>query len=132
MQVTAIVLLPEHLHCIWALPSGDSDYSSRWRWIKAEFTRAWLALGGREVCCAPAAQRERRRGIWQRRFWEHTIRDEADLERHADDIHYNPVKHKHVQNPRDWPWSSFHRWVKLGQYPSNWGRGVVVPDVPGE
>jgi len=122
MSVLAIVLLPDHLHCLWALPPGDSAYSDRWRWLKGEFTRRWLALDGLEQPIGESGRRERRRGVWQRRFWEHTIRDEADLERHADYIHYNPVRHKLACRPRDWPWSSFHRWVALGHYPIEWGR----------
>jgi len=123
-RVLAIVLLPDHLHCLWALPPKDSDYSTRWREIKAEFTHHWLATGGAEQARVDSKIREGRRGIWQRRFWEHTIRDLADLEQHADYIHYNPVKHKLVASPREWPWSSFHRWVRMGHYPAEWGRGV--------
>ena len=121
LRVLAIVLLPDHLHCLWALPPGDSDYPGRWRWVKGEFTRQWLAIGGSEQP-NDSRVRQRRRGVWQRRFWEHTIRDETDLERHADYIHYNPVKHGLVAAPREWPWSSFHRWVQLGHYPPDWGR----------
>jgi putative transposase len=102
VEVVAIVLLPEHLHTLWTLPVGDSRYSLRWGWIKREFTRAWLEIGGAEEGRSEARTRERRRGIWQRRFWEHTIRDEADLESHFDYIHYNPVKHGLVQRPGDW------------------------------
>ncbi len=122
LRVLAIVLLPDHLHCLWTLPPGDSDYSARWNWIKGEFTRQWLQLGGRESPPTQARRSQRRRGVWQRRFWEHTIRDENDLERHADYIHYNPVRHGLATRPRDWPWSSFHRWVRLGHYPADWGR----------
>lgn len=121
-KVLAIVLLPDHLHCLWTLPPGDNAYSDRWRWLKSEFSRQWLAVGGIEQSRRGSQLAERRRGIWQRRFWEHTIRDETDLEHHADYIHYNPVKHKLVASPRDWPWSSFHRWVRLGHYPEDWGR----------
>ncbi len=123
VRVVAIVLLPDHLHCLWALPPGDSDYSARWRWLKGEFTRSWLAIGGIEQPRVAARIKERRRGVWQRRFWEHTIRDETDLERHADYIHYNPVRHRLAASPRDWPWSSFHRWVRMGHYPADWGGG---------
>jgi REP-associated tyrosine transposase len=98
---------------------GDCAYSERWRWIKREFTRDWLACGGTEQSRRVSGQR--RRGVWQRRFWEHTIRDETDLENHFDYIHYNPVKHGLVQRPCDWPWSSFHRWVRAGHYQPNWG-----------
>ncbi len=125
MSVLAIVLLPDHLHCLWVLPPGDCAYSGRWRWLKGEFTRHWLSLGGREQPPSASLGRERRRGVWQRRFWEHSIRDEMDLERHADYIHYNPVRHKLVNRPRDWPWSSFHRWVRLGHYPIGWVAGAL-------
>lgn len=121
VRVVAIVLLPDHLHCLWTLPPGDCDYSTRWRWLKGEFTSRWLEMGGVEQPRGGSRVSERRRGVWQRRFWEHTIRDEADLERHADYIHYNPVRHKLVASPRDWPWSSFHRWVQQGHYPFDWG-----------
>ncbi|HEY1784350.1 MAG TPA: transposase [Pirellulales bacterium] len=123
MSVLAIVLLPNHLHCLWTLPPGDSAYSDRWRWLKGEFTRHWLAVGGLEQAITDSHKRERRRSVWQRRFWEHAIRDETDLERHADYIHYNPVRHRLVSRPCDWPWSSFHRWVAIGQYRVEWSCG---------
>lgn len=125
LRVLAIVLLPDHLHCLWSLPPGDSDYSARWRWLKGEFTRQWLANAGVEQPGPQSRLRERRRGVWQRRFWEHTIRDEEDLARHADYIHYNPVHHQLAASPRDWPWSSFHRWVDLGHYSPDWGRSTT-------
>jgi putative transposase len=126
----AMVLLPEHLHCLWALPPGDSCYSVRWSWIKREFTRSWLSCGGSEQPRSDARRRDRRRNVWQRRFWEHAIRDEADLEAHFDYIHYNPVKHGHVASPRDWPWSTFHRWVRAGHYSPNWGRTEMRIELP--
>ncbi|MEX2113525.1 MAG: transposase [Pirellulales bacterium] len=132
MKVLAIVLLPDHLHCLWTLPSTDSDYSARWRWLKGEFSKHWLALGGIEQPLANSRKRERRRGIWQRRFWEHTIRDETDLEQHADYIHYNPVRHGLVTRPIDWPWSSFHRWVRLEHYQPNWAGSQSIADIDGE
>ena len=116
-----IVLLPDHLHAMWTLPPGDDDYPGRWQAIKAKFTSAWLALGGSEQDVAEGYERQRRRGVWQPRFIEHTIRDEQDLHNHADYIHYNPVKHGHARRPRDWPWSSFHRYVESGDYPADWG-----------
>ena len=130
-RTIGIVLLPEHLHCLWALPPGDSAYSERWRWIKREFSRGWLACGGGEQPRAGGRRRERRRGVWQRRFWEHTIRDETDLENHFDYIHYNPVKHGLVARPRDWPWSSFHRWVRAGHYQPDWGAAAAPREMPG-
>jgi putative transposase len=120
-QIPAIVLLPDHLHAIWSLPEGDKEYSLRWAWIKKEFTKAWLAAGGTEQLVSASKQARRNRGVWQVRFWEHTVRDEDDFERHFDYTHYNPVKHGLVRSPCDWPYSSFHRWVKAGVYPANWG-----------
>ena len=103
VTINAIVLLPEHLHTIWSLPSGDSEYSGRWGWIKKEFTKEWLALGGVEQPVSAGREHEGRRGVWQRRFWEHTLESEDDFERHFDYIHYNPVKHGHVRCPRIGP-----------------------------
>jgi putative transposase len=130
LDVVAIVLLPNHLHTLWALPTGDDRYSLRWRWIKREFTRRWLALGGSEQHRSDSRRREQRRGIWQRRFWEHTIRDEADMEGHIDYIHYNPVKHGLARRPYDWPWSSFRRWVRAGHYSLAWAAGENPPSLP--
>ena len=81
----------------------------------------YLEAGGQEGYRSESRQRRKERGVWQRRFWEHTVKDESDLERHFDYIHYNPVKHGLVESPRDWPYSSFHRWVRLGVYPNDWG-----------
>jgi putative transposase len=120
VTINAIVLLPEHLHAIWSLPSGDTRYSTRWGWIKKEFTKEWLALGGIEQPVSAGREHEGRRGVWQRRFWEHTLESEDDFERHFDYIHYDPVKHGYVRCPRDWPWSSFHLWVTAGVYPADW------------
>jgi putative transposase len=131
VETVAIALLPDHLHAIWTLPSGDQAYSARWRWIKREFTREWLAGGGEETAIANPRRKERRRGVWQRRFWEHTIRDEDDLESHFGYIHFNPVKHGYVKSLREWPWSSFHRWVRDGHYHPDWGGTAIVKDMPG-
>lgn len=120
-RIDAIVLLEEHLHAIWTLPPGDTHYSARWGWIKKEFTKAYLAAGGGEQARSVSRFRQRRRGVLQRRFWEHTLRDEEDYARHFDYIHYNPVKHGYVEYARDWPYSSFHRWVKRGVYTLDWG-----------
>ncbi len=119
--VNAVVVLPDHLHAIWSLPPGDSEYSKRWGWSKKEFTKHWLQIGGSESVISSARKRERRRGVWQPRFWEHTLEDEEDFERHFDYIHWNPVKHGYVRCPHDWPHSSFHRYVQLGVYDRNWG-----------
>ncbi len=121
MTVDAIVLLPDHLHAIWSLPPGDSEYPKRWGWIKKEFTKQWLAVGGHEGPVSEGRKRERRRGIWQPRYWEHTIEDENDFDAHFDYIHWNPVKHAYVRCARDWPHSSFHRWVRRRVYREDWG-----------
>jgi putative transposase len=120
-RTIAIVVLPDHFHCVWSLPGGDSDYSGRWQWIKGAFTEEWLSAGGSEASKSASRARKGEHGVWQRRFWEHQIQDEVDLERHVDYIHYNPVKHGYAARPGDWPWSSFLRHVRLGQYPSDWG-----------
>ncbi len=100
-HINAMVLLPEHLHAIWSLPPGDTDYPKRWAWIKKEFTKTWLSLGGTEQPQSPGRQRDGRRGVWQPKYWEHTLEDEDDFERHFDYIHYNPVKHRHVRCPHE-------------------------------
>jgi putative transposase len=119
-ETLAVVLLPDHLHCLWRL-GDDDDFSTRWRLIKARVTRAAAQSDAQP---APASSR-RKRGeatIWQRRFWEHLIRDEADLKRHTDYIHWNPVKHGLVARARDWPYSTFGRYVLLGEYDLDWGQ----------
>jgi putative transposase len=120
--VEAIVILPDHLHCIWTLPSGDADFSIRWHDIKARFA-AQIPPGER---LSERRRRKGERGIWQRRFWEHVIRDERDYERHVDYLHYNPVKHGHVTRVADWPYSSFHRYVKRGIYNLEWAADADV------
>jgi len=120
-RITAMVLLPDHLHAVWVLPPGDSDYSSRWRLLKACFTRLWTGSGGDEGLVAPSRRRSGERGIWQRRFYEHACRDHDDLKRCIDYIHVNPLKHRLVDRVIEWPWSSFHRYIRLGEYLSDWG-----------
>jgi putative transposase len=114
--IEAIIILPDHLHAIWTLPENDSDFALRWRLIKRAFSRGLPA--GERISASRASKGER--GIWQRRYWEHTLRDEADFEKHVNYIHFNPVKHGHVSRVRDWPHSSFHRMVRLGIYPLDW------------
>ena len=106
-ETIAIVLLWDHLHCVWSMPHVDEDFSGRWKEIKDRFTGAWLESGGTEVEVTPSQKARGHRGVWQRRFWEHLVRDEADLERCCDYVHYNPVKHGYVGRPAEWPWSSF-------------------------
>jgi putative transposase len=114
--IEAWVLLPDHLHAIWTLPVNDADFSLRWGKIKASVTRQLRASG----LCTDS--------IWQKRFWEHEIRDESDYRQHMDYIHYNPVKHGFVQNVSDWPHSTFHRQCLLGTYPKEWGQDVQIID----
>jgi len=109
--IDAIVVLPNHLHCIWVLPENDEDFSLRWRLIKRYFSI------GINVPLTPRGEKK----VWQRRFWEHLIRDEKDWQRHMDYIHYNPVKHGLVNKPIDWPYSSFETVVKRGFYERDWG-----------
>ena len=120
-QVNAIVLLPEHMHCIWTLPENDVDFSMRWNRIKGRFSKLWLNNGGTEVAPSVSRSGRRERGIWQRRFFEHCCRDESDFRRCVDYIHVNPLKHGLVSRVRDWPWSSFHRYVTQGEYDLEWG-----------
>ena len=115
-ETTAICVLPDHVHAIWSLPNGDTDFSTRWNLIKGGFSRGLSARPR-----SPSKISKREKGIWQRRYWEHTIRDEADLERHIDYIHYNPVKHGYVSRVADWPHSSFHRYVDQGVLSADWG-----------
>ncbi|MCL2523756.1 MAG: transposase [Betaproteobacteria bacterium] len=112
----AVVILPEHLHCIWQLPLGDDNYSTRWRLIKSHFSHS-LEPGEER---SKSRLRKGERGIWQRRYWEHLIRDEEDYARHVDYIHYNPVKHGLVAQVKDWPYSTFFRWMKQGVYTEAW------------
>jgi len=119
-DVLAMVLMPDHLHCIWRLPEDDADFSVRWSCIKKGFTQSWLMAGGREGAVPAYREKFREKGVWQRRFWEHTIRSEDDLIKHVNYIHYNPVKHKLVACPHLWPHSSFHQWVRQGYYKIDW------------
>ncbi len=117
VQMEAVVILPEHLHCIWRLPPGDSDYATRWALIKGRFSRALP----RAEMVSSSRRAKGERGVWQRRYWEHLIRDDLDYVRHVEYIHFNPVKHGYVKRPVDWPHSSFKRWVRRGMYAPDWG-----------
>lgn len=132
--IEAFVLLPDHLHTIWTLPEEDADFSTRWRVIKQSFTRAWLSTGGEEIRVTVSGRCYRHHGVWQRGFWEHRIRDQDDLNRHLNYIHYNPVKHNLVSCPHEWPNSTFAAAVARGLYAESWccaceGRPIVLPDL---
>jgi putative transposase len=123
------VVLPDHMHCVIELPPDDADFALRWRLIKAGFSKRLPALERRS-----AVRRARgERGVWQRRYWEHLIRDNRDFAAHMDYLHYNPVKHGHVARVADWPFSTFHRLVAAGVYPADWAgsriaEGLDCPD----
>jgi putative transposase len=120
-SLIATVLLPDHWHLVMGLPPRDIRYSIRMKRIKEEFTTAWLTAGLSEAKVTPAQARKGERGIWQPRYWEHTIDDEEELDSCVDYIHWNPRKHGYVNRVRDWPWSSFHRFVLEGHYDVEWG-----------
>lgn len=120
-ETVAVCILPDHLHCIWTLPEGDANFSGRWKEIKRVFTRRYLEQVGPGRVVSASRIKHGEAAVWQRRFWEHAIRDEEDFCRHLDYIHYNPVKHGLVQRVSDWPYSSFHRYVKRGWYNPDWG-----------
>ncbi|MEW8084682.1 MAG: transposase [Candidatus Thiodiazotropha endolucinida] len=121
-KIDAFCLLPDHIHTIWTLPEGDFNYSQRWRAIKGNFSRRYREQVEGFLVSNRSRQTRRELAFWQRRFWEHHIRDECDFIRHCDYIHFNPVKHGLVDCVLDWPWSSFHRYVRQGVYPMDWGR----------
>ena len=115
-EIIAMVVMPDHLHAIWQLPPGDSNYPMRWSLIKAGFSRS-LAKTER---IRESRLRKRERGIWQRRYWEHLIRDDKDLQAHVDYIHFNPVKHGYCAKPVDWSYSSIHRYITAGWITPDW------------
>lgn len=124
IEVDAFVLLPDHLHTIWTLPDDDHDFSTRWRQIKSYFSRHCTTTFERATSTSRKTKNER--AFWQRRFWEHTIKDIQDYTKHIEYIHYNPVKHGLANAPKDWKYSSFHRYVKAGVYDANWAAGQGV------
>ncbi|MDB5953860.1 transposase [Ramlibacter sp.] len=130
-HIDAMVVLPDHLHALWTLPEEDADFSLRWRLIKRSFTHCLMQQGVLEVG-ARSRRGEDERGVWQRRFWEHQIRDDLDYERHVDYIHFNPVKHGWVMRARDWPHSSLHRFVREGRLGADWGLSAAIEGQFGE
>ncbi len=125
-QTIAMVVLPDHLHCIWSLPRLDADYPTRWKRIKRDFTVRFLAAGGDDDRVSDERRSRGERGVWQRRYWEHVVEDEGELESLCDYIHFNPVKHNHAASPAEWKWSTFGRFVASGHYDPGWGR--TAPD----
>ena len=131
-RTDAVVVLPEHIHAIWTLPEGDADFGHRWMLIQKAFTQR---LGARDALPSKASNLRGTKGertVWQRRFWEHRIRDEEDFARHVDYIHFNPVKHGWVLRARDWPYSSLHRYVRMGALPTDWGINAAIQGTFGE
>jgi putative transposase len=124
-EIIARVVLPDHLHAVWQLPQEDADYPMRWALIKSNFSRT-IPKGER---IRDSRKKKGERGIWQRRFWEHLIRDDADLQQHVDYTHYNPVKHGYVERSIDWQFSSFHRHLGFGWVTADWG---CVEDFDGD
>ena len=116
-KIDAIVILPEHLHTIWTLPKGDNNYSKRWILIKSYFSRHIP----KTESLSRSRKLKRERGVWQRRYWEHQIKNEKDLEQHVNYIHYNPVKHGYVTTAIDWPHTSIHKYIRKAIVPKNWG-----------
>jgi len=127
-HIDAWVVLPDHMHCLWTLPVEDADFPGRWRAIKTAFSKALPTRASR----LPTMTGRGERGIWQRRYWEHTIRDDRDFAAHLDYTHFNPVKHGLVKHPADWPHSSFRRCVARGLYPAGWNGGNSEPQETGE
>jgi putative transposase len=126
-EMTAMALMPDHLHMLWKLPESDTDYSQRISLIKRRFTYTYLRNGGEESTSTTSRQRQRVRGVWEKRFWEHTIRDARDFHLHLDYIHMNPVKHGLASSPSDWKWSSFHRFVERDWYEPDWSGRTDLP-----
>ena len=116
-EINAMAVLPDHLHAVWTLPVGDADFSTRWRLIKARFSMAAGGSGFR----SRSKRAKGERGLWQRRFWEHCLRDEADFAAHVRYCWGNPVKHGLVKHPADWPFSSLHRDIRMGRVEAEWG-----------
>lgn len=122
-EMDAMVVMPDHLHCIWTMPPDDSDFATRWRLIKTWFTKN--SPQSRRVTPDPARSAKAEQAVWQHRYWEHLLRDDHDYARHVDYIHYNPVKHGLASSASAWPYSSFSRHVATGIYPANWGQSSM-------
>jgi putative transposase len=131
-EIEAMVVLPEHLHALWRMPVDDQDFSTRWMLIKQCFTRLLTANGSLDEAAGSLRGVKGERSVWQRRFWEHQIRDEEDFARHVDYIHYNPVKHGWVMRATDWQHSSVHRFIRDGRLAPNWGISAAIEGQFGE
>jgi putative transposase len=125
-EILAWVVLPDHLHCVWTLPGDDHDFSRRWSLIKQRVSRGCAHWIDDTVPTTQSRSKRRESTLWQRRFWEHLVRDEQDLSRHVDYVHYNPVKHGYVTRAALWPHSTFHRYVRERVYPADWAGGAVA------
>ncbi len=123
----AMVLMPDHLHLLMRLPENESDYSIRLAKVKRNFTERYLSAGGAEGATTQSRRKHRDRGVWERRFYEHCIRDYPDWKLHLDYIHVNPLKHGLVTWPRDWPWSTFNDWMARGEYHKEWCGHITLP-----
>lgn len=119
-SIEAWVLLPDHLHCVWTLPKGDADFAGRWSRIKRRVSLSCRDEYRDDRLLTRSRREHRESTLWQRRYWEHAIRNDADMAAHLDYIHYNPVRHGLVARARDWPWSTFHRFISCGIYPLDW------------
>lgn len=126
--IEAIVILPDHLHCIWRLPTDDDNYPTRWRLIKSYYSHRYKMAGSDRL--SPSRVLKKEQAIWQRRYWEHYLRDENDFKRHLDYIHFNPVKHGLVKAPFDWEFSSFKKFVRAGIYSAEWGSSHEIKFFP--
>jgi len=129
-KLDAVVILPDHLHAMWTLPDGDAEFGKRWGMIKRHVSKA--VSKAISVPVGDSMRSRQESGLWQRRFWEHLIRDDADYARHMDYLHYNPVRHGHVERPADWPHSSFRKCVERGIYPMDWASGNDIEGGFGE
>ena len=124
-SVDAWVLLPDHLHCIWTLPPDDADFATRWSLVKRRVSMVCGERYRRAEWLTPSKRKHRESTLWQRRYWEHQLRTEADYARHVDYIHYNPVKHGLCRSPQEWLYSTFHRYAGAGIYPADWGASAA-------
>jgi putative transposase len=127
-EINAWVLLPDHVHTVWTLPEGDANFSVRWQTIKRMVSHQCKDLLHKPEYMTSSKIKHGENTLWQRRYWEHQIRSDKDFENHVDYIHYNPVKHRLVERVEDWPYSTFHKHVKRGVYPADWGSAFQAVD----